>query len=64
MNHVNLPTNAKKRQYKAATMDAGMEAKTAPNLPASSFEIRTCNVTCLYINRWIWVFSYRVPLTN
>lgn len=29
----NVPTYAKKRQCNAATIGAGMEAKTAPNLP-------------------------------
>jgi len=30
---VYIPTYAKKRQYSAAMIGAGMDAKTAPNLP-------------------------------
>lgn len=39
------PTYAKKRQYRAATMGAGMDAKTAPNLP----EINTRNDSLIKI---------------
>lgn len=31
------PTYAKKRQYKAATIGAGIEAKTAPNFPVMTY---------------------------